>query len=272
MGYWEYTEFWKKIRKEILLGCNRNLVHQKILYIVRFRHLKNHTEAVNLYFMNWHLKRFKMCGYVVSLSVIPWMIDLSGELSRVMKNGSIIANLTPRNSGSVPAKLPNSVLKKSVRSESNVVCLVEFWRCDSLGVCAKRASSRCGFLFSITVTSSWNLRRRYPTLVKRSRLLLQQDNERPHTARTTMTKIQKLGGIELLPHPALILRLQITIGFDPWPISCVEEISKTLKLWKWVSPNCRIKNQRLVPSRDKEPRWKMVPDHRIWWSLLWKIV
>ena len=45
------------------------------------------------------------------------------------------------------------------------------------------------------------LRRRYPSLVTRNRVLLQQDNARPHTARTT-TKIQELGGIELLPHPA----------------------------------------------------------------------
>ena len=44
-----------------------------------------------------------------------------------------------------------------------------------------------------------------------------------------MTKIQELGGIELLPDAALtlILHLQITICFDSWPISCVEEISET---------------------------------------------
>ena len=31
---------------------------------------------------------------------------------------------------------------------------------------------------------------------------MQQENARPHTARTTLTKIQELGGIEQLPHPA----------------------------------------------------------------------
>ena len=46
------------------------------------------------------------------------------------------------------------------------------------------------------------LRRRYPALVNRNRVLLQQDNVRPHTARTMMTKIQELGGIELLSPPA----------------------------------------------------------------------
>ena len=35
-------------------------------------------------------------------------------------------------------------------------------------------------------------------------LLLQQDKARPHTARTAITKIQELEGIELLPHPAYI--------------------------------------------------------------------
>ena len=44
-------------------------------------------------------------------------------------------------------------------------------------------------------------RRRYTVLVDRNRVLLQQDNARPQSARTSMTKIQELGGIELLPHP-----------------------------------------------------------------------
>ena len=42
-------------------------------------------------------------------------------------------------------------------------------------------------------------------------------------------------------HTALILCLQITICFHPWLISCMEEISKTLKLWKWCSPNSSCK-------------------------------
>ena len=47
----------------------------------------------------------------------------------------------------------------------------------------------------------------------------------------------------LTQHTALILRLQITICFDTWPISCVEEISKELKLWKWVSTNSSHKKR-----------------------------
>ena len=47
-----YAEFWKKIGKKVLVGCQKNLVHQKILYIARLRHLENHTEAVDLCLMN----------------------------------------------------------------------------------------------------------------------------------------------------------------------------------------------------------------------------
>ena len=67
------------------------------------------------------------------------------------------------------------------------------------------------------------LRRRYPALFDRNRVLLQQDN-----MRTTMTKIQELEGIELLHihHTVLILHLQIAICFDPWPISCVKKFRK----------------------------------------------
>jgi histone-lysine N-methyltransferase SETMAR len=43
---------------------------------------------------------------------------------------------------------------------------------------------------------------KYPALVNRKRVLLQQDNARPHTAKNTLQKIEELEGIELLPHPA----------------------------------------------------------------------
>jgi histone-lysine N-methyltransferase SETMAR len=43
---------------------------------------------------------------------------------------------------------------------------------------------------------------KYPAIVNRNQTLLQQDNARPHTATLTLEKIQELGGIELLPHPA----------------------------------------------------------------------
>jgi hypothetical protein len=44
---------------------------------------------------------------------------------------------------------------------------------------------------------------KYPALVNRKRVLLRQNNARPHTAKKTLQKIEELEGIELLPHPAL---------------------------------------------------------------------
>ena len=100
-----YWEFWKKICKKVVEGCQKNLVHQKVPYITRLQHLENHTEVVGQYPMNWHLNRLNVEWIsVVSLSVIPRMIDLS-ELSLVMKNGSIPATMALLNSGSVPVYL-----------------------------------------------------------------------------------------------------------------------------------------------------------------------
>ena len=46
------------------------------------------------------------------------------------------------------------------------------------------------------------LAQKYPALVNRKRVILQQDNASPHTARRTKEKIRELESIELLPHPA----------------------------------------------------------------------
>jgi histone-lysine N-methyltransferase SETMAR len=43
---------------------------------------------------------------------------------------------------------------------------------------------------------------KYPALVNRKRVLLPQDNARPHTAKKSLQKIEDLEGTELLPHPA----------------------------------------------------------------------
>jgi hypothetical protein len=48
---------------------------------------------------------------------------------------------------------------------------------------------------------------KYPVLINQKRVLLQQDNTRPHTAKKTLQKIKELEGIELLPHPAFSLIL-----------------------------------------------------------------
>lgn len=46
------------------------------------------------------------------------------------------------------------------------------------------------------------LAKKYPSLVNRKRVLLQQDNAAPHSARRTKEKLKELDSIELLPHPA----------------------------------------------------------------------
>ena len=93
--------------------------------------------------------------------------------------------------------------------------------------------------------------------------------------KTAVTKILELREIELLPHPAYSPDLvpsdyhlfQSMAHFVAW--------KKFKKHWRrrsrfhWI---LRIKNQRLVPSKDNKPLWKMAQDHRIWWSLLWRVV
>ena len=45
------------------------------------------------------------------------------------------------------------------------------------------------------------LRKHYPAIVNRKRVVVQQDNARSHTQKMTMDKIKEFDGIELLPHP-----------------------------------------------------------------------
>ena len=181
--------------------------------------------------MNWHLIRFNVEWIsVVSLSGIPWMMNLSEELSHAMKNKYIITILKPRNSGSVPMNQPNSSLKKLAQPHSEILKVVIHWEFFS-----KQAYNRCGSLFSTTGTSSWN----FETEIPSSSSLAAEQCEKPILHDQSWQKFRNWEELNFYhtPHTALILRLQITIWFDPWPISCVEQISKTLKLWKWVSPN-----------------------------------
>ena len=130
-------------------------------------------------------------------------------------------------------------LKKSVQPQSNVVCLVVFWRCDSLGVVPNGRAVDADLYSQQLERVHEILRWSFPALVNRNIVLLQQDNARPHTARSTMTKIQKLGGLELLPHPAYCHgSCAFRIPFASIrTIPSMEEITKIWKLWKWVSPN-----------------------------------
>ena len=81
---------------------------------------------------------------------------------------------------SVHVNLSKLSFKKSVRPQSNVVCLVGFWRCDLLKVCSKRTCSPCGPSFSTTGTSSRNFEMEIPSIINRNRVVLQRNNARPH--------------------------------------------------------------------------------------------
>ena len=66
------------------------------------------------------------------------MTDLSGELSQVMKNGSITATLTPRNSDSVPVNLSKSSLKN--RFGPKVMCV--WWNFEGV-ICWEFVPNGC---------------------------------------------------------------------------------------------------------------------------------
>ena len=105
----------------------------------------------------------------------------------------ITANLTPRNCGSVPVNLPKSSLKNRFGPE---VILCVRWKFEGV--------IHWEFVTKVRAVDedlySQQLERVHDIL--RRRVLLQQDNARAHAARTAMTKIQELGGIKLLQHPA----------------------------------------------------------------------
>ena len=46
------------------------------------------------------------------------------------------------------------------------------------------------------------LKQKYPALINQKRVLMQQDNAKPHTSRKTKDKFEELDGVEVLPHPA----------------------------------------------------------------------
>ena len=137
-----------------------------------------------------------------------------------------------------PAKV---IVKKlvSVPKYCNDECLVEFWKCDSLRVVPKECAVDTDLYSQQLERVHEILRRISPALVNPNRVILQQDNAILHSARTPRQKFRnwEKSNCYHTQHTALCLRLLIIIFFEPWPISCVEEISKTLKLWKWISSN-----------------------------------
>ena len=106
-----YAEFWKKILKNALVGCHKNLVHQKI----------------NAPTIQDTGKSFRSCRSVrheLTPQKTQHRVDIYRQLignsmndkfiRRIVtydKNGYITATLTPRNNGSVTVNLPTSPLK-----------------------------------------------------------------------------------------------------------------------------------------------------------------
>jgi histone-lysine N-methyltransferase SETMAR len=88
---------------------------------------------------------------------------------------------------------------------------------------------------------------KYPALVNRKRVLLQQDNARPHTAKKTLEKIEELEGIELLPHPAF------SPDFEPSDYHLFRSMAPFLRGKKFPSvADMEVAVEEFFASKDKE--------------------
>jgi hypothetical protein len=83
------------------------------------------------------------------------------------------------------------------------------------------------------------LNQKYPALVNRRRVLLQQDNASPHTARKMKEKLRELDATKLLLHPAYRPDPALS-DFHlsrQWHISCMDAASKQSKMSRWGAMN-----------------------------------
>jgi histone-lysine N-methyltransferase SETMAR len=88
---------------------------------------------------------------------------------------------------------------------------------------------------------------KYPELMNRKRVLLQQDNSRPHTAKNTLQKIEELEDIELLPHPAFSPYL------EPSDHYVFRSMAQFLRGEKFQSvADVEVAVEELFASKDKE--------------------
>ena len=175
--------------------------------------------------MNWHLNRLKV-GWksIISLSVIPWVIWWSGELSHVMKSGFITVTLTPKQW--LGPRQPKSPLKIWFGSKVMPCLWWNFegaihWEFVSNGraVDADLNSQQLERVHEI-------LRRKYSTLVNRNKSSFaawQCDTPYCTNNHKKFWNWEESNCYHT-QHTALILRSQITICFDPWSTSCLEEI------------------------------------------------
>ena len=262
----------KEIPQKVLKGCQKNLVHLKILYITRLRHLENHTEAVDLYLMNWHLNSLNIEWIsVVSLSVIPLMIDLWGEFSLGWKMGLLLQTWHLETVARSPLNCQSHCQRNCF---GHKVMLCVWWNFEGVihwefvpngrAVDADLYSQQLERVHEI-------LRQRYPALFNRNSSLAAGQCKSTYW----MNNHGKNSGI-------WSNQTATTPSTQPW--SCAFRLpfvsiqgpflssKKFRKPWCCGSGSHRIlhiKNKRLVPSRDNKPHWKMDQGHRICWSLLW---
>jgi hypothetical protein len=102
-------------------------------------------------------------------------------------------------------QLPVLIVKRESASKKwSTLHLVELQRSYLLLTCARGPYNQRGGIFSTVRDMYTVLLKKYPALVNRKHMLLQQENARPHTAKKTPQKIEELEGTELLPRPRLL--------------------------------------------------------------------
>jgi hypothetical protein len=88
---------------------------------------------------------------------------------------------------------------------------------------------------------------KYPALVNRKRLLLQEDDARPYTAKKSLQKIEELEGIGLPPHRAF------SPDFVPSDYYLFRSMAQFLRGKKFQSvADMEVVVEEIFPSKDKE--------------------
>ena len=163
MGYWEYKQsFGRNSARKVLVGCQKNLVRQKITYR-QVKTLGKSCSSCRSVLHELTLNRL-IVEWISSTFIVNPMDDRF--VSRIVtcdEKWIYYRNPDASNQWLGPRQPAQVFVKKSVLPQSNM-WLVEFWRCDSLWVCSKLACNRCESLFSRTGTSSRNFETAIPNI------------------------------------------------------------------------------------------------------------